>query len=96
MSALPWRKVTSASSYLSPRFPVMRVVWAASALICMTFMGTSSPSEGCTWGAEDGMCWRELVGAWSGTPWPAATSWVAASAWSFSSVKRLAVRSPRI
>jgi hypothetical protein len=40
----------SVSSYLSPRFPVMRVVWAASTPIWMTFTGTSSLYEGCTQG----------------------------------------------
>jgi hypothetical protein len=86
----------SASSYLSPRFPVMRVVWVASAPIWMTFMGTSSLSEGCTRGAEDETHWHELNGAWSGAPWPAATSWVTASVWSFSSAKMWVVWSPRI
>jgi hypothetical protein len=47
-STLSRRKVMSVSSYLSPRFPMMPVVWAASALIWMTFTGLSSPSEGCT------------------------------------------------
>jgi hypothetical protein len=56
------------SSYLSPRFPMMWVVWAASAPIWMTFMGTSSLSEGYTRGAEDEMCWRELDGSWFGAP----------------------------
>jgi hypothetical protein len=63
----------SVSSYLSHKFPVMRVVWAASASIWTTFMGTSSLFEGCTWGAEDETHWCELDGAWSGTPWPRAT-----------------------
>jgi hypothetical protein len=47
-STLSQRKVMSVSSYLSPSFPVMRVVWAASAPIWMIFTGTSSLSEGCT------------------------------------------------
>jgi hypothetical protein len=46
----------STSSYLSRRFPTMRVVWVASAPIWMAFMETSSLSEGCTRGAEDKMC----------------------------------------
>jgi hypothetical protein len=95
-STLSWRKVMSTSSYLSPRFPTTRVVWVASAPIWMTFTGTSSPSEGCTQGAEDEMRWCKLNGAWSGAPWPTATSWVAASTWSFSSAKTLAERSPWI
>jgi hypothetical protein len=69
----------SVSSYLSPRFPVMRVVWAASTPIWMTFTGASSPSEGYTQGAKDETHWRKLDGAWSSAPWPAATLWVAAS-----------------
>jgi hypothetical protein len=55
----------SVSSYLSPRFPVMRVVWATSASIEMTFMGMSSLFEGCTRGAKDETHWRNLDGAWS-------------------------------
>jgi hypothetical protein len=53
------------SSYLSPRFPTMLVVWATSAPICMTFMRTSSPSKGCTRGAEDETrCTSSMVLAW--------------------------------
>jgi hypothetical protein len=42
----------SVSSYLSPRFPVMWVVWAASVPIWMTFMRMSSFSKGCTRGVD--------------------------------------------
>jgi hypothetical protein len=84
------------SSYLSSRFPVIRVVWATSTLIWMILMGTSSSFEGCTRGVEDETHWRELHGAWSGAPWPATTSWATASTWSFSSVGTPAERSPRI
>jgi hypothetical protein len=59
-------------------------------------MGTLSLSEGCTWGAEGEMRWRELNGAWSGAPWPAAASWATASARSFSSVETPTEWSPRI
>jgi hypothetical protein len=38
----------STSSYLSPRFPMMWVVRAASMLIWMTFIGMSMLSEGYT------------------------------------------------
>jgi hypothetical protein len=58
----------------------MRVIWAASVPIWMTFTGMSLLSEGCTWGVEDEMHWLELDGAWSGSPKPAATSWPTASA----------------
>jgi hypothetical protein len=58
----------SMSSYLSPRFPVMRVVWVASTPIWMIFTWLSSLSEGCTRGVEDETRWRELDGAWSGSP----------------------------
>jgi hypothetical protein len=44
------------SSYLSPRFPAMRVVWVASVPIWTTFTGTSSLFEGCTWGADVEPC----------------------------------------
>jgi hypothetical protein len=53
----------SVSFYLSPRFPMMRVVWTTSAPIWMTFTGTSSLSEGYTRGAKDEMHWHELDGA---------------------------------
>jgi hypothetical protein len=43
----------SMSSYLSRRFPAMRVVWAASVLLWMTFMGMSSF---CTQGADVKPC----------------------------------------
>jgi hypothetical protein len=46
----------------------MWVVWVASTLIWMIFTGTSSLSEGYTWGAEDEPRWHELDGAWSDTP----------------------------
>jgi hypothetical protein len=39
------------SSYFSPRFPAMRVVWDGSALTWMVFAGPSSASVGCTFGA---------------------------------------------
>jgi hypothetical protein len=84
------------SSYLLPKFPTMWVVWAASALIWTIFTGTSSLSEGCTWGAKDETCWCELDGAWFGAPWPAAALWATASAWSFSSADTLAEQSPWI
>jgi hypothetical protein len=51
-STLARRKVMSVSSYLSPRFPMMRVVWVVSVLIWMTFTGMSSLSEVCTWGPD--------------------------------------------
>jgi hypothetical protein len=38
------------------------VAWTASALRAV-FTGTSSLSEGCTWGAEDETCWCELNNA---------------------------------
>jgi hypothetical protein len=40
------RKVMSALSYFSPRFPPMRVVWEGSAPTWMVFTGTSSVSDG--------------------------------------------------
>jgi hypothetical protein len=80
MSTISWRKVTSVSSYLSPKFPMMRMVWVASTQIWTIFTGMSSLSEGYTRGAEDETHWRELNGAWSGAPWPAAASWAATSA----------------
>jgi ABC-type siderophore export system fused ATPase/permease subunit len=52
----------SVSSYLSPRFLVMRVVWAASVLIWTTFMRMSSLFKGCTHGADAKSRWRELDG----------------------------------
>jgi hypothetical protein len=51
------------SSYLSSRFPTMRVVWVASVSIWMTFTEMSSLSEGYTRGVDDEMHWRELNGA---------------------------------
>jgi hypothetical protein len=75
------------SSYLSPRFPVMRVVWAASVLIWMTFMGTSSLSDGYMRG--------ELKGSWSYAPKPTVSSCAAAYTWSLSSAEMPAERSPR-
>jgi hypothetical protein len=62
----------------------------------MTYMGTSLLSEGYTWVAEEETRWRELDGALSGAPCPAATLWAVASAWRFSSVKTPVVQSPRI
>jgi hypothetical protein len=70
----------SASSYLLPGFPAMRVVWAAPVLIWTTFMGLSSLSEGCTQGADNVTRWRKLDGAWSGSPTPTVASWAASSA----------------
>jgi hypothetical protein len=58
----------SASSYLSPRFPMMQVVWTASTPIWTSFKGMSSLFEGYMRGAKDETCWRELDGAWSGSP----------------------------
>jgi hypothetical protein len=42
------RKVTSASSYFSPRLPAMRVVWEESAPTWMVFTGSPSVPDGCT------------------------------------------------
>jgi hypothetical protein len=95
-STFSQRKVTSVSFYLSPRFPTMWVVWVASARDLDDLHGTYSSSEGYTRGAEDKTRWRELDGAWSSAPLPAATSWVVASAWSFSSVETPVEWSPRI
>jgi hypothetical protein len=66
----------------------MHVVWAASVPIWMTFTGMFSPSEGCTWGANDETRWREFDGALSYSLRPTAASWA--------SVKVPAVRSLRI
>ena len=45
-STFAQRKVTSASSYFSSRFPTMRVVLEESAPICTVFTGTLSGSDG--------------------------------------------------
>jgi hypothetical protein len=70
----------SVSSYLSSRFPVMQVAWAATTLIWMTFMGMSLLPEGYAWGADNETCWRGLDDAWSGSPKPTTASWATASA----------------
>jgi hypothetical protein len=54
--------VTRASSHLLSGSPEIRVVYPASTLTWTVFMGTSSLLEGCTWGAETELCWRELGG----------------------------------
>ena len=42
------------SSYFSPRFPVMRVVWEGSAPTWMVFAGPPSAPVGCTFGTLEG------------------------------------------
>jgi hypothetical protein len=86
----------STSSYLSPRSLMMRVVWAASMLIGVVFMGTPSLSKGYTQGAEVEMRWRKFDGAGSWSPCLAVASRAAAKAWSFSSAETHDVRSPWI
>jgi hypothetical protein len=46
--------VTSASSYFSPMFPAIRVVWEGSAPTWMVFAGPPSAPDGCTFGALEG------------------------------------------
>jgi hypothetical protein len=53
-------------------------------------------AEGCTRGADNEPRWRELEGARSGLPGPAAVSCCAARDWSFSSAETPASLSPRI
>jgi hypothetical protein len=77
----------SVSSYLLSKSPAMRVVWAASVLIWMVFMGTSTLLEGCTWGADDEPRWHEPEGSWRRLLGPAAASCWAARVWSFSSAE---------
>jgi hypothetical protein len=53
----------SALSYFSPRLPPMRVVWEASALTWTVFTGTSSVSDGRTFGALGRALAREVEGS---------------------------------
>jgi hypothetical protein len=79
----------SVLSYFSPRFPLMRVVWEASAPTWMVFTGTSSVSDGWTLGALAGTLAREGEGS---DPFaPAARTRPAASACSFSTAATAAV-----
>jgi hypothetical protein len=55
------------SFYLLSRSPEIQVVCPASVLTWTVFMGTSSLSEGCTWGAETEPHRRKLGGEGS---WP--------------------------
>jgi hypothetical protein len=82
----------SALSYFSPRFPPMRVVWEGSAPTWMVFTGTSSVSDGRTFGDLAGTLAREGEG--SDPSVPAAGARPAANACSFSTAATAAVRSP--
>jgi hypothetical protein len=85
------RKVMSALSYFSPRFPLMRMVWETFARTWMVFTGTSSVSDGRTLGALAGALAHEDEG--SDPSAPAVGASPAANAWSFSTATTAAVRS---
>jgi hypothetical protein len=84
----------SASSYLLPRSPEIRVVCPASVPTWTIFMGMSSLPEGCTRGAETEPRWHELGGAGSCLPGSLAASRAAASAYSFSNAQAPASTPP--
>jgi hypothetical protein len=86
-----WRKAMSVLSYLSPRFPPMRVVCEASAPTWMVFTGTSSVSDGRTLGALVRALAREDEGSDPSAPVAGASP--VASAWSFSTATTEAARS---
>jgi hypothetical protein len=80
----------SALSYFSARFPLMWVVWEASAPTWMVFTGTLSVLDGRTLGALAGALAHEDEG--SDPSALAAVASPAASAWSFSTAMMAAVR----
>jgi hypothetical protein len=79
----------SASSYFSPRFPAIRVVWKGSAPTWMVFVGPPS--------APDGRTFSALEGALVLGPLPPSSDRAisAARVCSFSMSASAAVRSPR-
>jgi hypothetical protein len=64
----------SALSYFSPRFPLMRTVWEASAPTWMVFTGTLSVSDGRTLGALAGALAHEDDGSDPSVPAARASS----------------------
>jgi hypothetical protein len=79
----------SASSYFSPRFPAMRVVWEGSAPTWMVFAGPSSAPDGCTFGTLEGAMVQ-------GPPPPSSGRVISATrVCSFSTATSAVVRSPR-
>lgn len=52
----------TASSYFSPRFSMVRVVWEGSTLAWMVFTGMPSALDGCTLGALVGALAHEVEG----------------------------------
>jgi hypothetical protein len=80
------------SSYFSPRFLAMRVVWEGSAPTWMVLAGPPSAPNGCTFGALEGALALEAEGP---LPPSSGRAISAARVCSFSKAASAAVRSPR-